>query len=282
MSTNMQPSSLDSKVINVLITSFKGLGLPNILSIPLAASTSIDELQTQLSDRLPPLSSHLILTTTSRIELSSFLSKPISCLLSDRADEILPLRLTTQLCGGKGGFGSQLRAAGGRMSSRGIKKQGDSNSSNRNLDGRRLRTVAEAKALAEYLALKPDMEKKEKEAQRQRWEQVVELAEKKEAEARNGAARMDAKWVVEKDELREKTRDIVATMFREGRYRSSLFPNSAINSNGEDVPGSVGQKESSLQGTKDGSGRGSLNPAPRVLFGWEDEIDSSDDDDEEE
>ena len=39
----------------------------------------------------------------------------------------------------------------------------EANGSNRNLDGRRLRTVAEAKRLAEYLALKPEMEAKEKE-----------------------------------------------------------------------------------------------------------------------
>jgi hypothetical protein len=48
--------------------------------------------------------------------------------------------LYPRLLGGKGGFGSQLRAAGGRMSSR---KTGN-NASCRDLNGRRLSTVKEA------------------------------------------------------------------------------------------------------------------------------------------
>jgi len=68
------------------------------------------------------------------------------------------------------------------MSSRKKKNQGEANGSSRNLDGRRLRTITEAKALAEYLALKPDMDKKEKEERRKRWQQVVELAEQQQDE----------------------------------------------------------------------------------------------------
>ena len=56
------------------------------------------------------------------------------------------------------------------MSSRRKKNQGDSNSSNQNLDCRRLQTITETKAVAEYLALKPEMEKKEREARQNRWE----------------------------------------------------------------------------------------------------------------
>jgi len=48
------------------------------------------------------------------------------------------------------------------MSSKRKRNQGEDNGSSRNLDGRRLRTVNEAKALAEYLAIKPDMAKREK------------------------------------------------------------------------------------------------------------------------
>ena len=109
------------------------------------------------------------------------------------------------------------------MSSRRKKNQGESNSSNRNLDGRRLRTVAEAKALAEYLALKPKMEKKEKEARRQRWEQVVILAEKREDELRNGAkGRVDGKWVEDKEEAGERTREAVFAAMRSGDYHDNL------------------------------------------------------------
>lgn len=56
----------------------------------------------------------------------------------------MSLRLTPRLKGGKGGFGSQLRAAGGRMSS----QKTSNNDSCRDLSGRRLSTVKEAKKYA--------------------------------------------------------------------------------------------------------------------------------------
>ncbi|KAF8072042.1 telomere stability and silencing-domain-containing protein [Lyophyllum atratum] len=62
------------------------------------------------------------------------------------------LRLTPRLVGGKGGFGSQLRAAGGRMSS----QKTSNNDSCRDLSGRRLSTIKEAKKLAEYLESEPE------------------------------------------------------------------------------------------------------------------------------
>ena len=111
------------------------------------------------------------------------------------------------------------------MSSKKKKKNvGDQNSSNRNLDGRRLRTVNEAKALAEYLALKPEMDKKEKEARRKRWEQVVELAEKREEEIRSGnKGRVDGQWVEDKEEAGERAREAVKVAMASGVYRDNLL-----------------------------------------------------------
>lgn len=62
-------------------------------------------------------------------------------LLEHDAEEMLTLRLIPRLRGGKGGFGSQLRAAGGRMSS----QKTSNNDSCRDLSGRRLSTIKEAK-----------------------------------------------------------------------------------------------------------------------------------------
>ena len=210
-------------IINVLLTSFPGLGLPSTLSIPVKANTSISDLRHQLSGRLPQVESRLVLTTTSNKELSSS-QAPVASLLSSEHDSFLPLRLSVPLCGGKGGFGSQLRAAGGRMSSRRKTNQGNfSINSNRNLDGRRLRTVNEAKALAEYLALKPEMEKKEKETRRKHWEQVVDLAERREEDIRNGArGKVDGKWVEDKEEAGERTREAVLAAVVTGNYHDNL------------------------------------------------------------
>lgn len=57
---------------------------------------------------------------------------------------LVSLRLSPAMRGGKGGFGSQLRAAGGRMSS----QKTNNNDSCRDLSGRRLSTIKEAKRCA--------------------------------------------------------------------------------------------------------------------------------------
>lgn len=279
MLDNKSSLSMDTRIINVLVTSFGGLGLPKVLSIPTVASTLIDDFENQLSYHLPQVTSRLILTTTSRRELSGILSSPIASLLSSSNDKFLPLRLSTELCGGKGGFGSQLRAAGGRMSSRRKKNQGDSNSSNRNLDGRRLRTVAEAKALAEYLALKPDMEKKEKETRRNRWEQVVESADKREAEARTETmGRVDVQWAMDKEEAEQKTKEAVLQALRSETCRDNLparfTAGYAFGSHGV----STDNEDSLSTGTKEEAGSTSLVPNPRTYHGFDDENDDDDDD----
>ena len=218
---------MPSSRVNVLVTTFGGLSLPSTLSLPLPQATTISELRARINDRLPQTDSRLLITTLGNEELPEISARPISDLLPDIHDDFLNLRLSLPLCGGKGGFGSQLRAAGGRMSSKKKKNQGDSNGSSRNLDGRRLRTVTEAKALAEYLSIKPDMERKEKEKRRQRWEQVVELAERREEEIKHGGkATLDGKWVEEKEGAGERTREAVLAAIKAGNYKDNLLSTS--------------------------------------------------------
>ena len=279
------------QTINVLVTSFRGLNLPSTLSLPIPASSPISDLTSQLSDRLPPINNRFIITTTSNKEISSLSSAPVSTLLTDPNDTFLPLRLSVPLCGGKGGFGSQLRAAGGRMSSRRKKNQGENNGSNRNLDGRRLRTVNEAKALAEYLALKPEMEKKEKDARRKRWEQVVELAERREAEIRNGSkGRVDGKWVEDKEEAAERTREAVLAAMMSGTYKDNLVgPSSGSSEEGSAraVESSEGEgaEGSSSKATTPPSASKRIDTPGRKYFGFDDddeEMSSEDDSGDEE
>ena len=209
-------------IVNVLLTTFRGLGLPPTLALPVDASYPITDLLQQLLDYLPQTNCRLIFTTHCNKEVTSSLA-PIRSLLSSDKDTFLPLRLSVPLCGGKGGFGSQLRAAGGRMSSRRKNNQGASVNSNRNLDGRRLRTINEAKALAEYLALKPEMEQKERETRRKRWEQIVELAERKEDEIRSGSkGKVDGNWVEDKEEAGERAREAVLAAMKSGDYHDNL------------------------------------------------------------
>jgi len=114
------------------------------------------------------------------------------------------------------------------MSSKRKKNQGENNGSSRNLDGRRLRTVAEAKSLAEYLAIKPKMERQEKEKRRKRWEEIVEMAEKREDEIKHGAkGKLDGRWVEDKEEIGERTRDAVLAAMSAGNYNDNLLSSSA-------------------------------------------------------
>ena len=151
------------------------------------------------------------------------------------------------------------------MSSR-KKMQGEVNGSSRNLDGRRLRTVTEAKTLAEYLAIKPEMEKREKEERRKRWEDIVASTERKQDELLNGRTqvRLDGQWVDDKEEAENKTREAIEKMMMAQRSSSE-----------ED---DEEEAEEQLEKTA-----GSSKPvAQKTMYGWDNEDDEfmSDSDEE--
>ncbi|KAF1345513.1 telomere stability and silencing-domain-containing protein [Delphinella strobiligena] len=304
-----------SGVVNVFIQGFEGLGLPKQLCINLSTASTISELFDHVRDRLhtnPNRSADkpdlpIYITSSTRKVVRPNDASPISDLLSypflgtDRRSHMLTLRIHTPTLGGKGGFGSQLRAAGGRMSSRKNKRNAEQqNGSNRNLDGRRLRTITEAKNLATYLATKPDMDKKEKEERRKRWEAVVEAAERKEEEIKRGKGgnvRLDGQWVEQKEEVESKTRDAVLAAMKAGLIgnEASMLERTGSESSasGDDADsdeiregeassssaGSAGEEEQRPATTKFAST--SVAPVSRTFFGWdEDDEDMSDEEDE--
>lgn len=275
-----------SQTLNVLLTSFPGLNVPSTLALPLPASTSITELRESLHNRIPAINDRLIITTISNKQLPTRSDAPISEFLSSPQDAFLSLRLSVPLCGGKGGFGSQLRAAGGRMSSKRKKNQGENNGSSRNLDGRRLRTVTEAKALAEYLAIKPEMDKKQKEDRRNKWEQIVALAEKREEEIKSGSkGKVDGKWVEDKEEAGERTREAVLAAMRSGDYRDNLLSTSArsgSSASGDAATGSDEEMgEASSAGTTPPAVVKPAQPQSTTFFGFDEDDEFMSDDEEE-
>lgn len=207
--------------INVLLTTFAGLNLPPTLCLPVSKDAPISHFVDQIGAVLPArvLQHATLLAGNGQVIRSS--SRTIESLLQSTCDtyetpSFLSLQLNAPLRGGKGGFGSQLRAAGGRMSSRKKKQNAElATGSARNLDGRRLRTITEAKNLAAYLATKPDMDRKEKEERRKRWEAVVELAEQREADMRAGKTvdgrrkGLSSEWLEEKEEVGENVKNAV-------------------------------------------------------------------------
>lgn len=99
--------------------------------------------------------------------------------------------------------------------------------SNRNLDGRRLRTITEAKNLAEYLATKPEMERREKEERRRKWEGVVEGVERRKGEVMKGGRKGDVggkgrglseEWLEEREDAGERTREAVRKVMADGGW----------------------------------------------------------------
>lgn len=290
-----------SSHINVLIASFSGLGLPKTLCLPLPPSASAHDLWSELGSHVPQelddeTFSSLVLTTNANVDIPQQARLAISSLATPE-DDLLPLRLSYPTLGGKGGFGSQLRAAGGRMSSKRKKNRGDENGSSRNLDGRRLRTVTEAKALAEFLAIKPEMEQKEKEKRRERWTAIVEAAERREEEIKNGnKGRLDGKWVEDKEEAGERTRDAVLAAMKSGSYKDNLLGTSEGSSSasaeameeasdGEDSDPREGSSGATTPASENGKGKEPAvskgNSKPRSFFGFEedDEFMSSDEED---
>ncbi|KAI0871802.1 telomere stability and silencing-domain-containing protein [Hypoxylon argillaceum] len=275
--------------LNVLVTTFPGLGLPSTLSFPLLATSTTSDLRDSITKRLPQTDARFIITTISNKQITLGSTQHLSE-FCDINDDFISLRLSLPLCGGKGGFGSQLRAAGGRMSSKKKRNQGDENGSSRNLDGRRLRTVNEAKALAEYLAIKPEMEQKEKEARRARWQQIVAAAEEKEHELKNNTkGRISGKWVEDKEEAGERTREAVLAAVKAGNYKDNLLSTSHGSTSAEDVDdeSTSGEEDvaEELRTSKSPTTKPSTKKPPTRAFAGFDEDDefmsSSDEDDDE-
>lgn len=105
----------------------------------LPSTTPLSLLSYILSPLCPPALQSISTHSNQHIPLHSTL--PLSTLSTTTTnDQHVHLRLAVKLLGGKGGFASQLRAQGGRMSS----NKATNNDSCRDLNGRRLSTINEA------------------------------------------------------------------------------------------------------------------------------------------
>lgn len=165
------------------------------------------------------------------------------------------------------------------MSSKNKAHKSAAQSSSRNLDGRRLRTVGEAKALAEYLAVKPEMEKKEKEERRKRWEGVVAASEERAREVSEGKAqgngRGDGKWIEEKEEGERRVRESVEGAMRRGLLvgqgeGSDESEGGSGGSGSESVEEACGERGEAAERRKVDKGKA------RKVWGWDDEDEDED------
>lgn len=132
----------------------------------------------------------------------------VQCNESESQDTLSPLHpagpvfldLSFRLRGGKGGFGSNLRALGGRMSS----QKTENKDACRDLQGRRLKTVNEAKKLAEYAEKEEERKKKDKERIEKKIAEGLKEPEKKKIRFD------DAQFVADHEKVRDDVKDAVA------------------------------------------------------------------------
>lgn len=188
------------------------------LCLSVSSNTVFDDLYDILAEKYPELPNprDLLLRPTSNFVPSA--TTPLSSFPRDRGSYEISLQLLPRLLGGKGGFGSQLRAAGGRMSS----QKTSNNDSCRDLTGRRLSTIKEAKKLvffshgggsgsdlmlrlAEYIESEPARKKAEAEAKKAK----LEALEKKLGISRDEESGQNKKRRLDDDEYIEQSKEIV-------------------------------------------------------------------------
>jgi len=234
------------------------------MSIPARRTLSVGDVYKLITDRLARTDTRYIITTNSNKVLRHDCLAPISSLLSSRNDSFLPIRLAVPLKGGKGGFGSQLRAAGGRMSSK--KKRGEEdNGSSRNLDGRRLRTINEAKSLAQYLVVKPEMDQQQKKERLKRLEELVESTERKKEEILGGKnRRVDGKWLDDKKRVIDGLRESILAKADADKQKKATQDTSP-----EPSTQPVASASASSSSSSSGSSKAQTTK-PVQVYGWDD------------
>lgn len=171
------------------------------------------------------------------------------------------------------------------MSSR-KKKDSDTAAANssRTLEGRRLRTMGEAKSLANYLAVKPDMDREAKEERKKRWEGVVKYAEERAEEVRKGKGRGDGKWVEEKEEAEGRVREGIRSAMERGLVGYVGAGSSEESAGSEGGSGSGGGSVSpdrEIEEEEGGKSRVDKGKAKKI-FGWDDEDEDMSDSEEDE
>jgi len=210
---------------NLLVSAFPPLPT---LSLCLPSETPLSSVSLLLAERCPSLPIDDLWLSHPHIPVVP--SAPISSLHDRTVNEnnaLVTLRLIPRLRGGKGGFGSQLRAAGGRMSS----QKTSNNDSCRDLSGRRLSTLKEAKKLAEYLESEPQRKKAVADARKAKLvslERQIEMAggsgSGKEPEKVAGTKHRfeDTEFLEQTREMTESVRDAVAAGLLRKRKKAKL------------------------------------------------------------
>ena len=158
--------------------------------------------------------------------------------------DFIQLNLYPRLLGGKGGFGSQLRAAGGRMRSH----KNQSNDACRDLSGRRISTLKEAQQVASYLENSEERERKQKQEELNR----LEEKEKRLTNNNNNNKRRfdDEEFFENNKEMNDNVRSSVAKGLLAKKKKMKSVPSGENNRKGKDIDPSTSTSTNVSSATK--------------------------------
>lgn len=159
------------------------------------------------------------------------------------------------------------------------------NGSNRNLDGRRLRTVDTAKKLAEYLENKPKIEAQRRQEREENLKKKIEDANRLEENIKSGKmgasqGRLDAEYVESKELAEERTREAVVKAMREGMLatdRTGSESSVSVYEKGSDDEAEQHSSGSSEEAKEESKPTGGMS-----CFGFDEHEDEDDDSEDEE
>ncbi|KAG5520148.1 hypothetical protein PMAC_001224 [Pneumocystis sp. 'macacae'] len=179
-------------MINNIITTFPPF---KTISVVLSDTSSIKDLEDYLSTTFPP-GNYLLSHFSGRpIHSKKTLASLLNCSQYSDEKDFCIFRYVPRVLGGKGGFGSQLRAAGGRMSSRKKRGEEENKLSCRDLNGRRIRKIKEAEELAKYIETAPVRKREILAERKQRLQAIID------AEPLSQRIKFDDNEYLEKNEM---------------------------------------------------------------------------------
>ncbi|KAF9104885.1 hypothetical protein BGX29_001085 [Mortierella sp. GBA35] len=167
-------------------------------------------------------------------------------LFEDQQEEKQSLKyftLSMRMAGGKGGFGSMLRAQGGRMNS----QKTTNTEACRDLSGRRIKTVNEAKKMADYVRGEPERKRARKEELKRKIEEKLELADRPARKHRFE----DSKFFDESEEQVEEVKNAVAAAIKESLKASGSSSSSSSASSSGSGSNSKGKGKAKKQDDSD-------------------------------
>lgn len=176
--------SASTLMIPILIRAFGPL--PPIISFALPANATVAFILATIirNLRLPARIAQMLRLTrlggqnvNGNTPISSLTGPAVRNAYGQMVQQPITLEVRMGTRGGKGGFGSQLRAAGGKMSSA---RNGEENrDSCRDLNGRRLSTIKQARQLAAYLATQDERQRALSEAQKKKYAKLEKMLGRK-------------------------------------------------------------------------------------------------------